>query len=139
MQAQELIRAAAEVIRSGGWSQGDHARDMLGRGVPLFGGTGGESARAQINPDAVAFSIYGALVKAAAVNRANVPPALWVLLVEQAAKELSEATPGPKAVPGGTNHLNALILYNEHMDRTEAEVLSFLETAALTIEAREQA
>jgi hypothetical protein len=64
MMAHELLRQAA-LILGAGWSKGCDARDDAGRMVPLYTGTD----RAKINPQAAAFSPYGAIYKAAAERR----------------------------------------------------------------------
>ncbi len=56
MMAHELLRQAA-LILGAGWSKGANARDATGRIVPLYVG----ADRAKINPEAVAFSPYGAI------------------------------------------------------------------------------
>jgi hypothetical protein len=123
----ELIRAAIGILTSNGWSQGAAARNHYGEQLPLYlPATGGDS-RARIHPDAVSFSIYGALAKAmgdAGTAVAN-PGLLWATL--DAAAKLH-------VVPGGTNHLHALIAFNEVEGRTHAEVLEFLEGVALQLE-----
>jgi hypothetical protein len=63
MMAHELLRQAA-LILAAGWSKGADARDATGRIVPLYVGV----ARSTINPEAVAFSPYGAICKAASQN-----------------------------------------------------------------------
>jgi hypothetical protein len=65
MMAHELLRQAA-LILGAGWSKGCDARDSAGRMVPLYIGTD----RAKVNPEAVAFSPYGAICKAASRSRA---------------------------------------------------------------------
>jgi hypothetical protein len=55
-----LLRQAA-LILADGWSHNANARDDTGRIVPLFSGVG----RAAINPEAMKFSPYGAICKAA--------------------------------------------------------------------------
>ena len=72
MMANELLRQAA-LILAAGWSKGADARDAAGRIVPLHVG----AARATINPEAVAFSPYGAICKAAAESRSQLPRASW--------------------------------------------------------------
>jgi hypothetical protein len=131
MQSQELIRAAAAVIRNGGWSQGTAARDAMGNEVPLFGGTRGDASRAGVNPEAVSFSIYGALVKAMGAAGSGVadPGMMWETL-----RRMSGVEHGVPA--GGLNHVHSVITYNDGADRTVEQVLSFLETCALTIEAK---
>ena len=66
MMAHELLRQAA-LILAAGWSKGADARDAAGRIIPLYVG----AARATINPEAVAFSPYGAICKAAADTRSQ--------------------------------------------------------------------
>ena len=63
MMARELLRRAAQILGAG-WSKGANARDAAGRIVPLHSG----SVKAWINPEAVAFSPYGAICKAASQN-----------------------------------------------------------------------
>ena len=60
MMAHELLRQAALILAQG-WSKGCDARDDTGRMVPLYIG----ASRANINPEATAFSPYGAICKAA--------------------------------------------------------------------------
>ena len=70
--AHELLRQAA-LILGAGWSKGADARDDTGRMVPLYIG----ASRANINPEATAFSPYGAICKAASQDHApqlTVPP-----------------------------------------------------------------
>jgi hypothetical protein len=81
--AHELLRQAA-LILAAGWSKGADARDAAGRIVPLHVG----AARATINPEAVAFSPYGAICKAAAESRSQLPRAMWDKLAELAAKRI---------------------------------------------------
>lgn len=135
MQPQELIRAAAEVIRNGGWSQGTaggvlvHARDHAGEAVSLYGGVSGDSSRAAVNGAAVAFSIYGAMCKvigSAGSGIAN-PGLMWHTMYRMA--DLAHGIP-----LGGTNHANPIIGYNEAEGRTVEEVLAFLESCAVEIE-----
>jgi hypothetical protein len=64
MMAHELLRCAALILAQG-WSKGCDARDSAGRMVPLYAG----NDRARINPQAAAFSPYGAICKAAADSR----------------------------------------------------------------------
>jgi hypothetical protein len=56
MMAHELLRQAA-LILAAGWSKGSDARHVTGRIVPLHVG----DTRAKINPEAAAFSPYGAV------------------------------------------------------------------------------
>jgi hypothetical protein len=64
MMVHELLRQAA-LILAAGWSKGADARDAAGRIVPLHVGAN----RSTINPEAVAFSPFGAICKAAADSR----------------------------------------------------------------------
>ena len=131
MQPHELLRAAADVIRATGWSQGSHARDHMGREIGLYAiGTEGTS-RAAINPHAASFSIYGAIVKALNEAGSAVPQSglMWDTLHRLATAKVASAL-------GGTNHLHPIILFNEEMDRTKEEVLAFLEEAAVELEAK---
>jgi len=72
MMAHELLRQAA-LILAAGWSKGADARDATGRIVPLYVGV----ARSTINPEAVAFSPYGAICKAAADSRSALPRVMF--------------------------------------------------------------
>ena len=63
MMAHELLRNAALILAQG-WSKGCDARDSAGRIVPLYVG----DTRAKMNPEAAAFSPYGAVCKAASQN-----------------------------------------------------------------------
>ena len=65
MLAHELLRQAA-LILAAGWSKEADARDAAGRIIPLYVGNN----RADINPQAVAFSPYGAICKAASQDHA---------------------------------------------------------------------
>ena len=69
MTPHELLRQAALILAQG-WSKGCDARDHAGRIVPLYTG----DARAKINPQATAFSPYGAICKAAADSRSARKP-----------------------------------------------------------------
>jgi hypothetical protein len=60
--ASALMGSAASIMKSR--SKGADARDATGRIVPLYVGV----ARSTINPEAVAFSPYGAICKAASQN-----------------------------------------------------------------------
>lgn len=130
MQPHELLRAAAEIIRTSGWSQGTAARDHNGDKVELFDGVKGDMSRAGVNGAAVRFSIYGALVKAQANAGTTVanPGLMWETL-----RLLALSEPGAPA-PGGANYVHPVIGYNDHEGRTRQEVLSFLEHCAGVVE-----
>ncbi len=68
-----MLREAAKVIEAG-WSVGAAARDAAGNQVPLFVGE-----RSAVNPAAVSFSLYGAIVKAGRRGAAN--GQLWHVLL----------------------------------------------------------
>lgn len=120
--AAEVLRAAGAIIERG-WSQGAVARDGAGRPVALFGGTGGDTSRASINRDAVAFSLYGAVCKATSdAGGCSRLPLLWDVLFR-----LCSATDVPY---GGTNRVHPVLQFNEMDGRTKAEVLAVLELAA---------
>lgn len=123
MRPNELLRRAAAIIAAGGWSAGAVARDGTGWPTALYRGE-----RAAINPEAVSFSVYGAVCKALNEGRGcSHAPLLWDVLSRQAG-----AANG--AVQGGTNHLHPIIQFNETPGRTQAEVLALLEAAAAECE-----
>lgn len=123
MLAHEILREAATIIEAGGWSQAVHARDATGRAVGLYNTSGGTS-RAAVNPAAVSFSIYGAIVKAASQGGPGVNlSAVWPTI-----HELARAKNEVRA--GGNNHLHAVMAFNEAVGRTKDEVLAFLLEAA---------
>lgn len=120
--ASEVLRAAGVLIDAG-WSQGAGARDGNGNPVPLFAG----DKKAGVNPDAVSFSIYGAICKASAVaGPVQRLPLVWDVL-----HRLASATETPH---GGNNHVHPVIQFNEHEGRTKAEVLALLDLAAIECE-----
>lgn len=129
MLAHEVLRAAAEVVRAG-WSEGkEAARDADGRPVPLYGAAIGGSSRVGINPQAVRFSLYGAVAKVlSGPGSGGVATAvMWNRLAERA-KERSPAR------MGGTNHVNPIIQFNADEERTAEDVIELLlETAQLLI------
>jgi len=127
MLPHDVLRTAASTIRAGGLSQGCHARDAQDREVELFATGSGETGKASINPNAVKFSIYGAVAAACSRNACN-PSAIWPVLATEAAKVMAG-----KAAVGGSNHLHPLILLSEHMDTTTESAAAFLETLADTI------
>lgn len=129
MKPHELVRAAAEIIKATDWSQGAAARDHNGEQVPLYQPATGGDSRVSIHPNAVAFSIYGALAKALATAGTKVanPGLMW-----QTLSMLAEG----HVVPGGTNHVHSLIAFNDVEGRTKDEVLAFLEEAAQQLEPR---
>ena len=125
MEPQDALRAAARLIERGGWCRADgdnhmgHARDADGRPVPLMKG----ADRADINPEAVQFTIYGAL--AAVMRRGTVARLALVfdVLYRQAIAAMDQ-------VPGGRNRVHPLLAYNEASERTQEQVVAFLELAA---------
>src|SRR6266705_3220544 len=113
MKPFELVRAAADVIRTGGWAHGldeagigINARNYAGKEVPLMLPGTGETSRASLNPDAVSFSIYGALVKAAGGGMIENGSLLWDTL-----HDMSQAATG--VAHGGLNHVHPVVQYNE--------------------------
>lgn len=115
MMAHEILRAAAKLVETG-WSKGCDARDATGRQVPLFTG----SARASVNPAAVYFSPYAAIVKVA--QGGIIPQAIWVILASLASSRTGS--------PGGRNHVHPLQGLNELEDVTHREVIEILTVAA---------
>lgn len=116
--AADVLRAASALIETG-WSQGAAARDGNGNSVSLYRG----DIKAGINPDAVSFSIYGAICKAtAAMGRVERLALVWDVLYR-----LASASDTPH---GGNNHVHPVIQYNEQEGRTKAEVLALLDVAA---------
>lgn len=132
MLPHDVVREAANLIRTGGHSQGCHARDAHGREVPLVTNTRGttevDTSRARIEGGAYAYSLYGALAVAIA-NTATNPSAIWPVVRDEAIRTLRD-----KAATGGTNHLHPVILLNEHMDTTKDDAVAFLERVAVLLE-----
>lgn len=127
MLPHEALRAAAKLIEVGGWCRGepghtDHARDAGGLLVPLYVG----ADRARINPEAVQFTAYGAV--AAIMGRERI--VRIALMFDVLYRRALEVT-GP---PGGKNYVHPLEAYNATEGRTQAEVLAFLEAAAVECE-----
>jgi len=78
----DVLRRAAEIVAVS-WADGPgNAKDASGRTVPLFHGTGDDTGRATLNPEAVSFSIYGAIVKATGELRIGLPHVAWEVLLE---------------------------------------------------------
>lgn len=119
MNASETIRKARDIIAESGWCQGTHARDAAGNGVPLFA----HEARSGVNPSAVSFSIYGAIVKAAEGQPQTEARLMWNALQQMAESHGSLVT-------GGTNFLHPVMGYNEQPGRTVDEVIEFLTLCA---------
>lgn len=132
MLPHDVCREAAKLIRTGGHSQGCHARDRLGREVLLVVNTQGkeqvDTSRATITTEATAFSIYGALASVMALNPCN-PTPIWIAVRDEAIRSME----GKRAV-GGANHLHPVILFNEHMDTDKNAAVAFLERVALLLE-----
>jgi hypothetical protein len=116
--AADVLRAASAIVDAG-WSQGAAARDGNGNPVSLFRG----DIKAGINPDAVSFSIYGAVAVAAAAERVDRMALVWDVL-----HRLASATGTPH---GGNNHVHPVVQFNEHEGRTKAEVLALIDLAAI--------
>jgi hypothetical protein len=130
MQPYELIRHAADLIRAQGWSQGGAARDVTGEIVQLLDvGRAGDS-RVRVNPRAVSFSIYGALVKAQELYGEPTQVGLMWDTLMRLAREAGDVA------DGGTNYVHPVIQYNETEGRTVDEVLALLERAAAATEAQ---
>jgi hypothetical protein len=125
MQAHEVLRQAADVIRAGWAAGGTHAEDAAGKPVPLHGPSTQGTARVGINPRAVRFSAYGSVVKVLAGREANsvAPQPIWIKL-----HELAKAK--SPARPGGNNHLHPLIQFNADPERTAEDVVALLLEAA---------
>lgn len=124
MKPSELIRAAIVILNETGWCQGSNAKDAMGRDVGLFQLSNEGDSRAKINPDATAFSIYGAIAAAMQANPVPASRTMWEVL-EQRARAVA-------GVRKASSH--ALVEYNETMDRTKEEVTDFLESAAVALE-----
>jgi hypothetical protein len=140
MEAYELVRAVRQNFETpGSWSQSEpgaavvmHARDHAGNPISLFHVSSEGTSRASVNPAAVSFSIYGALVKAQETHGACVHLALlWDTLQKMAAQETG-------AAHGGTNYVHPLIQYNEAPGRTREQVVAFLERAEAALWAVER-
>lgn len=127
MLPSEAIRKAAALVEAG-WCQcgGHYARDAAGNPVSLW--KGGE-AMLGVNPNAAAFTLYGAV---AASLRGGEPITKLSLLFDTL-NRLALAVDDLGAL-GGTNHLHPLMAFNEAEGRTKAEVLALLEAAAVELE-----
>lgn len=126
MQPANVLREAARLIETGGFSQGCHARNFFGEEIELFLPGSSENGRAGLNPSAVSFSLYGAVAAVLSKGHSN-PSAIWPLLAAEAAKLVGD-------IPGGANHLHPLILFSEHMDTDQTKAVTFLLTLASTLE-----
>jgi hypothetical protein len=128
MQAHEVLRAAAKLVETAGWSEGGPAaRDINGREVQLYRSTGNRST---INPDAAKFSAYGAIAVVLARPAASgvAANAMWLRLADAArAKSPSR--------PGGTNYLHPLVQFNADPERTAGDVVELLLEVAKAMEA----
>ena len=118
MLPAEAIREAAKLIEAG-WSQGAAARDGNGREVPLHVG----AERAGITPEAVAFSVYGALATIMRRERVVRTALVFDVLYRLAAGANDQA-------PGGTNYVHPVLAFNDATERTKDEVLALLADAA---------
>lgn len=128
MQPHELIRAAAEIIKTSGWSRGAQARDTDGNSIPLFGVAVGGDSRSSVNPAARSFSIYGALVKAMSqAGEASHVGLMWDTL-----HRLAHAETG---TPHGLgDNLHPVFRLNDAEGTTKEQVLAFMEKAAAVLE-----
>jgi len=136
MQPQDLVRSAAEIIKTRGWCRGEpgtaravNARGSDGEPVDLILASSEGTSRASVNPHAWSFSIYGALVKAQAI--AGVPVENQRLMWDTLHRMASAAT---GAAHGGTNYVHPILQYNETEGRTKEEVLAFLDAVATELE-----
>jgi hypothetical protein len=133
MENFELVQAAAAVIRKYGWTSGIdtsgqaiNARDESGNPVPLFIPNTDGNGRATLNRRARTFSIYGALVAAAAAVGEAPSLKVWDTLRDMAAAATDVAH-------GGTNHVHPIFQYNEMEGRTKEDVLTFMELVATAL------
>lgn len=132
MLAHEILREAALVVEAG-WSPGAaSARNAAGDEIPLFLWASGSASRASINPNAVAFSLYGSVVKVLAVPGRVASPEMWSALQYLAkAKTLGRS--------GGTNFMHPIIGFNAQEGRTAAEVVELLREVADGLDPEKQA
>jgi hypothetical protein len=82
--AIDVLKRAAEIVEAS-WAPGaTNATDAHGRALPLFSDLTSETGRATLNKEAVAFSIYGAMVKATGEVGIGIPHTVWLVLNEVA-------------------------------------------------------
>jgi hypothetical protein len=133
MLAHEVLRKAAEIVgqdHGRGWSRGSAAaRDVSGRETSLYGPAVGGTSRVGINPNAVMFSLYGAVAKvlASPAGAGVAASAMWLKLAEVARRR-------SPAREGGTNHVNPIIQFNADPERTAQDVIELLTEAADELE-----
>ena len=122
MRPEQCLRAAAQIIREGGLSQGANVRDANGEPVPLWVTDRG---RATPNPLATRYSIYGAIVKAihSAPDGIKRQTLMFDVALRVALRRLDLPTDGPLVV-------QAVDVYSEAAGRTSEDAASFLEECA---------
>lgn len=138
MTPQELLRGAAALIEKNGFyappkGSTHHCCDAANLGIPLWSNTrSGEAvdtSRANVNPAAVRFSIYGAIVAAMTSGGGVSNMALmWDTLYRRLLKE-------PGMVTGGINYVHPVIQYNNAADRTQEEIVALLNEVAADLDA----
>jgi hypothetical protein len=122
MGSQEILRLAAKTVRES-WCQRAEARDANGVSVPVFATGSSETGRAGINPRAVAFSAYAAIIKAQYELRESLTTADWDLIHARAARQHGKPL-------GGSNYVHPLVQLNEDEDRSAGFMATFLEACA---------
>ena len=130
MQPQEVLRSAVEIIRKTGLCKEGNAADANGHEVNLYAPSIAGDSRATINPNAVSFSIYGAIVKAMADGG---EPVARVGLMWDCLHKLAVGL--DIGAPGGTNYVHPVLLFNAHEDVDADRACDLLEKAAAEMEA----
>lgn len=121
--ASAICRKAAEIINQNGWTQGAHARDTAGIVCPIVSG------------DAAVFSLYGAVSKA-----------MYLLGCEHSDKAMQhrldlwgELTHRAGQERGQYSGVHPVMDFNDDRNRTQGEVVGFLNDCAYALEQREKA
>jgi hypothetical protein len=123
MPASDILRRAAELVAAG-WSEINGPRNALGETVPLFGGTTGDTARAGVNRDIAAHTLYSAIVLAAhELPGTNLAP-IWQALNDEILRRY------PHRPGGNTNYLHPVVGFNVAEGRTAEDVQALLNHVA---------
>lgn len=124
MKGSQILKDAAEVIRTYGWSQGSHARTTENQPCRITA------------PEAAYFSIYGAMTRVMAINGVIDPRGddmavqgyspMWEVLTVEARKARRVY-----------NAVHPLFDFNDDRGRTQAGVIEFLLDCAEKLETAE--
>lgn len=122
MRSYEWLRAAIDVLERYGWCQGAVARDAAGNSVNVL------SPDRRLNPAAVAYSAYGAIMRAGMEARTPPaePPLMWDMLRHQAEV---------RGVRGSWEHGHPIHMINDQPGQTKQWIIDYLAAAADDCEA----